>query len=69
MPIPLNISDADRAKRHVIGQQLYRLRKQYRRFMRYGLYLNAESLLIPIAARTREYESLGGVPVHRGNVL
>lgn len=69
MPNKLHISEEAAAKRHVLSQQVYRLRKRYRRLVSNRLPNNAAMLLVRIRALEARYESLGGYPHHRGNVL
>lgn len=69
MPTRLPITDQDRARRHVLGQQLYRLRKHYQFLLDARLYANAEMELVHIRAKEREYNAVGGKPKHKGNVL
>ena len=69
MPQSLGISDEDKARRHVLGQQLYRLRRRYRYLKDGGMPLNAGRVLINIRELTQKYDSLGGRPDHQGNRL
>ena len=69
MPPKLRISAKDRARRHVLGQQLYRLRRRYKYLNRAGLSLNAGRIRVRILALTGEYDALGGPPHHRGTRL
>ena len=69
MPALLPISDSDRARRHVLGQQLYRLRRRYKYLLSMGLYDNADRVLWDIRVLAQEYEHVGGQPHHKGNVL
>ena len=69
MPNKLYVDRAILARRHVLSQQLYRLRSRYRLLMRSGLHGSALSIRSRISSKEREYDSLGGRPHHRGNVL
>jgi hypothetical protein len=69
MPHKLNIDDKARAQRHVLGQQLYRLRKRYRFLVDQGLLLGAGNLGAVIRRKESEWDALGGKPYHPGNVL
>ena len=69
MPNKLNIDNPTRARRHVLGQQLYRLRKHYQFLLDEGLLANALVVRAHISTRELEYDALGGRPIHRGNVL
>lgn len=69
MPHKLHISTEVVAQRHVLGQQLYRLRKRYRLLVRNGLLTNASVVRERILTMESKYESLGGYPHHPGNVL
>jgi len=69
MPQKLYISDQARAKRHVLRQTLYRLRKKYRMLTASGAVLTAMQVSIQIKQLEIKYNTLGGKPVHRGNVL
>jgi len=67
MPQALPISVKDKARRHVLGQQLYRLRMRYKFLKRGGMILNAQRVMTKIHMMTLEYDALGGRPHHRGN--
>ena len=69
MPVKLHISKEVVAQRHVLSQQLYRLRKLYRLFVSKGLLTNASIIHERILTMESRYESLGGHPYHRGNIL
>ncbi len=69
MPQRLVISAKDRARRHVLGQRLYRLRLRYRYLRRSGLKLNARHVMGKIRVLSTEYDGLGGQPRHKGNIL
>ena len=57
------------ARRHVLSQQMYRLRKQYRQLNSDGLFITAERVLWDLRIKAGEYEAIGGMPVHKGNIL
>lgn len=69
MPADMHLSDEDKARRHVIGQKLYRLRSRYKLAHKSGLKLTAARIRIQVAKLTEEYDSIGGRPSHPGNVL
>jgi len=69
MPPRLPISNEDRARRHVLRQQAYRLRRKYRYLKGQGMYGNARRVLEQLQALNTQYDALGGLPHHRGNVL
>jgi hypothetical protein len=69
MPPRLPISDNDRARRHVLRQQAYRLRRKYRYLMGQGMYRNAHRVLDQLQQLNLRYQALGGSPKHRGNKL
>ena len=69
MPNKLHISKEVTAQRHVLSQQLHRLRKLYRLLVAEGLPTNASTVRERILTMESKYESLGGYPHHRGNVL
>ena len=69
MPAKLHISRKDRRHRRVLSQQIYRLRRRYRYLKNLGLDANSSRVRSQITKLTREYDKLGGVPIHRGNVL
>ena len=62
MPSRLPITDAARARRHVLGQTMYRLRKHYKFFKRLGLNHNARKVRARMRELAREYEAVGGKP-------
>ena len=57
------------ARRHVLSQQMYRLRKRYRLLTTNDLHINASRVLWDLRIKSQEYNQLGGQPVHKGNVL
>ena len=69
MPAQLPISDEDRARRHVLSQRLYRLRHKYRFMRRHGLHHRADIVMAQIQELRTQYQALGGLPRHQGNVL
>ena len=69
MPNKLDVSKETLAKRHVLSQQIYRRRKTYRLLVRSGLTNRAALEREAIINMERKYESIGGRPHHRGNVL
>lgn len=69
MPNKLNVSKETMAQRHVLSQQLYRLRRLHRFMVREGLSTNALRIRDRIRTMESRYESLGGYPRHKGNVL
>ena len=68
MPNKLHITDKAYARRHVLGQQLYRLRRRYRLLIRKDLPTTADTVLAIIRLKEAEYDHIGGRPKHRGNV-
>lgn len=69
MPNKLYVNKAAIARRHVISQQLYRLRSRYRLLERAGLAASALVVLGRIKVKVKEYDALGGRPQHKGNIL
>ena len=72
MPHLLDISpddDTTRARRHVLSQQMYRLRKRYRLLKDSGMEINAKGIAARYTKLMVEYNLLGGYPVHKGNIL
>lgn len=69
MPNKLYIDRATAARRHVLSQQLYRLRRRYKLLTHHGLHASASDIRVRIRAKEREYNSLGGRPKHKGNIL
>jgi len=69
MPNRLYIDREIIAQRHVLSQQLYRLRKRYRLLIRNKLWTSALVIRARIESKEYEYDSLGGRPRHKGNVL
>ena len=69
MPARLKITDVTRARRHVLSQQMYRLRRRYRYLTDAGLRDNAERIRVQLDTLSLEYDTLGGKPIHAGNVL
>lgn len=69
MPRKLYIDSTTRAQRHVLSQQLYRLRKEYQFFLNEGLLANALVARAHIKYKEVEYKHIGGKPHHRGNVV
>ena len=69
MPNKLHINKEVMAQRHVLSQQLYRLRRRYRLLVSEGLPTNVSVIRERILAMESKYESLGGYPRHRGNIL
>lgn len=63
------MTDEIRARRHVLGQQMYRLRRRYRYLKAGGLDVSAAVVEGQLREMSKEYVALGGLPVHRGNVL
>ena len=62
MPPRLPITNKGRARRHVLGQELYRLRKQHSYLKGLGLTLNAARVMEKMVELSREYEEVGGKP-------
>ena len=62
MPTRLPITDLDRARRHVLGQRLYRLRKKYKYLKSLGLKYSAARVKARILEVSREYAGMGGRP-------
>ena len=69
MPARLEITDKTRARRHVLSQQMYRLRRRYRLLTNAGLRNNAERIRVQLYILSGEYDILGGKPSHVGNIL
>ncbi len=69
MPARLEITDETRAQRHVLSQQMYRLRRRYRLLTNAGLRDNAERIRVQLDILSGEYYAIGGKPSHVGNVL
>lgn len=67
--LPVTVTDRDRARRHVLSQQIYRLRKRYRLMASMDMSVGAEVLAQKIHTLEAEYDNLGGRPYHVGNVL
>ena len=62
MPPRLPITDKDRARRHVLGQTLYRLRKKFQFFYDLGLMGSADRVKAKMESTLQEYEDVGGKP-------
>ncbi len=69
MPRQLLIDNEVRQQRHVLGQQMYRLRKRYKWLIKNNLKVSAKYVLREIETRRAEWYALGGLPVHKGNQL
>ncbi len=69
MPNNLGIDNETRARRHVLSQQMYRLRLRYRLLHNAGIEVLADSIKSRLEVMSVEYESLGGKPIHKGNLL
>lgn len=69
MPSKLEITDIARAKRHVLSQQMYRLRRRYKYLIDAGMHDSAARVRDVLVELSGQYDSLGGRPVHKGNVL
>lgn len=69
MPARLDITDDTRARRHVLSQQMYRLRRRYRYLIDGGMVNSAEHVRVLLVELSNDYDRLGGRPSHIGNVL
>lgn len=69
MPAKLEITDLARARRHVLSQQMYRLRRRHKYLIGVGMNDSAARVRAMLDVLSRRYDSLGGRPVHKGNVL
>lgn len=69
MPARLYVNKDTLARRHVLSQQLYRLRKKYKMLTSNGSEIRASVIYIQIREKESEYNYLGGKPRHKGNVL
>ena len=69
MPNDLYTTARTRRQRHVLSQQMYRLRKQYRQLICDGYTNLAERALWDLRQLAQQYEQLGGYPIHKGNIL
>jgi hypothetical protein len=65
----MEMDDATRARRHVVSQQMYRLRLRFRLLSDNGLVENATRVREKLWKLSEEYAALGGLPVHKGNIL
>ncbi len=66
---PMDISDDTRARRHVLSQQMYRLRTRYRLLIKNGQDSSAAVVQVQLDTLRQEYASIGGEPYHIGNEL
>lgn len=69
MPAKLEITDLARARRHVLSQQMYRLRRRHKYLTDAGMRDSAIRVRVMLVELSAQYDSLGGRPVHKGNVL
>ena len=69
MPARLEINDLARARRHVLSQQMHRLRRRHKYLTDAGMWDNAARVHAMLDVLSIRYDSLGGRPVHKGNVL
>lgn len=69
MPHDLHTDARTKRQRHVLSQQMYRLRTRYRLLNDNHLFNTAERVLWDLRQLAQQYESLGGMPVHKGNIL
>jgi len=69
MPNKLQITNRQRARRHVVSQQLYRLRKRYKFMQESGPVISAARIRSKIRRLESEYNQIGGQPNHPGNQL
>ena len=56
-------------RRHVLSQRMYRLRRRYRYLTNAGLVVSAAGVKDQLLILSKEYEAIGGKPIHKGNVL
>ena len=56
-------------QRHVLSQRMYRLRRRYRYLTNAGLLISAGNVKEQLIELSREYDAIGGKPIHKGNVL